>query len=119
MVGAQIIGTVIEAAPSATAMGSQLSISLCQLGSTTRSEVVRLEYATGLSMYGANPVIDQNRNLRAPPLHRRRPAPGQPRRPARHGFRCRKSRLRRHHHRRRLDLRAGLQRRRQLVLRLI
>ena len=64
VVGAQITTTVIEATPSSSALGTQLSISLCQLGSATRSEAMRLEYATGLSMYGANPVIDQNRNLR-------------------------------------------------------
>ena len=33
-------------------------------GATTNTEVLRLEADTGLSMYGANPVIDQNRGLR-------------------------------------------------------
>ena len=36
----------------------------CPPGSATRSEMARLDHANGLSMFGANPVIDQNRHLR-------------------------------------------------------
>jgi hypothetical protein len=48
----------------ASAMGGQLRIEVCPAGSGTATEVLRMEAATGLSMFGANPVIDQNRALR-------------------------------------------------------
>ena len=61
---ATILCTVIEPTPSSSAMGSRLGFYACGLGSTSSTEVVRMEAATGLSMYGANPVIDQNRAIR-------------------------------------------------------
>lgn len=56
-----ILGRVIEPTPSDTAMGGQLAFFLSPLGSATTSEVARFEFGTGFSMFGANPVIDQNR----------------------------------------------------------
>jgi hypothetical protein len=44
-----------------SAMGAQLRFEVCPIGSGTLTEVVRLDPGTGLSMFGANPVIDQNR----------------------------------------------------------
>lgn len=60
--GAQILVITTEATPGASAMGSRLTVLQSPLGSATLSEIVRLEHATGLSMFGANPVIDQDRN---------------------------------------------------------
>lgn len=62
--GARLVFTVIAATPSTTDMQSRASIECCPAGSVTDTEVVRVEHATGLSMFGANPVIDQNRILR-------------------------------------------------------
>lgn len=53
--------TAIETTPSDTAMGTRLSISLPPAGSVTPSEILRLEVASGLSLFGANPVIDGSR----------------------------------------------------------
>jgi hypothetical protein len=36
----------------------------CPSGSLTLTEIVRFEHATGFSMFGTNPVIDQNRHFR-------------------------------------------------------
>jgi hypothetical protein len=44
-----------------TAMGGQMRIELCPIGSGTATEVLRIEAGAGISMFGANPVIDQNR----------------------------------------------------------
>lgn len=57
----QLLGTVIEPTPSQTAMGSRLAILTAPLGTVLPVETVRFEFDTGFSMYGANPVIDQNR----------------------------------------------------------
>lgn len=56
--------SVIEPAPGAGKMGGQWVIQLSPLGSASPVEVVRLEADTGLSMFGTNPVIDQNRIVR-------------------------------------------------------
>lgn len=54
--------TVIEPTPGAAAMGGRWSIICAPLGSTSlATDTVRIEHDTGLSMFGANPVIDQNR----------------------------------------------------------
>lgn len=53
---------IVEPTPSSTALGARWNVELTPLGSTSRAEVARLEHDTGLSMYGANPVIDQNRH---------------------------------------------------------
>ncbi len=63
--GIQITPSVIEATPSSSAFGSRLVFSLAPVGGSSLTETLRLEAGTGLSMYGANPVIDQNRNVRA------------------------------------------------------
>lgn len=55
---------VIEPTPSDTKMGGQLTFIATPLGSVTGSEMMRFEFATGLSMYGANPVVDANRVIR-------------------------------------------------------
>lgn len=57
-------GLVIEPTPSDTAMGGSYRVLVTTLGTVTLTEVARLEVATGLSMFGANPVIDANRLLR-------------------------------------------------------
>lgn len=54
--------TITAATPSATDMQSRWSLFTVPAGSVTATEVLRAETATGLSMFGANPVIDQNRN---------------------------------------------------------
>lgn len=58
---AQLACQVIDPTPSTTAMGGRLFLSVSPIGSVTQTEMIRLEPATGLSMFGANPVIDQNR----------------------------------------------------------
>jgi hypothetical protein len=59
------IGAVAKAAtPSTTDMETRLYFNLCPAGSVTSTEALRLEYSTGLSMYGANVVINQNRHFR-------------------------------------------------------
>lgn len=57
----EIQGVLIEPTPSATASGGRLLFRINALGSAAQTEVVRMDVATGLSMFGANPVIDQNR----------------------------------------------------------
>lgn len=44
-----------------THVGSRFLWRACPIGSGTLTEVARLDNETGLSMFGANPVIDQNR----------------------------------------------------------
>lgn len=61
---ASLTAIVIETTPSATHMGTSLRLSAAAIGASTVTEVARLEPGTGLSMFGANPVIDQNRVLR-------------------------------------------------------
>lgn len=59
--GAAISAQLIDPTPSTTAMGMRLFFSLAAIGAVTNTEVARLEVATGLSMFGANPVINANR----------------------------------------------------------
>lgn len=47
-----------------THLGTRCQIKMCPVGSGTNTEVARFENETGLSMFGANPVIDQNRVFR-------------------------------------------------------
>lgn len=56
--------TVIETTPSATALAGRLSYSVNAVGSVVPSEILRLEHAVGLSLFGANPVIDSRRHYR-------------------------------------------------------
>jgi hypothetical protein len=52
---------VVAATPSATNMESQQRTLLCPASSVTLTEIERWAHASGLSMFGANVVIDQNR----------------------------------------------------------
>lgn len=61
---ASLRATVIETTPSATAMGGQVAFFVTPIGSVTSAEVARFNNASGLSMFGANVVIDANRLLR-------------------------------------------------------
>lgn len=65
---AQFSAFVIEPTPSSTAMGGSLRFLTTPLGSITVTEVARFENATGLSMFGANSVIDANRVFRLRPF---------------------------------------------------
>ena len=47
-----------------THIGTQVQLFLCPIGSGTLTEVVRFDNASGISMFGANPVIDANRVFR-------------------------------------------------------
>lgn len=47
-----------------THIGSQYQFFACPIGSGTLAEVARLDNESGLSMFGANPVIDANRVFR-------------------------------------------------------
>jgi hypothetical protein len=49
---------------SAGALGVDCVVSCTPAGSTVRQDVMRVSAATGLSMFGANTVVDQNRHLR-------------------------------------------------------
>lgn len=59
-IGAQIRAQTTETW-SGTANGTRLTFSVVALATTTLTEVARFESATGLSMFGANPVVDANR----------------------------------------------------------
>jgi hypothetical protein len=64
-VAAQLRALLVETGPvGSSAMGGQLRFETCPIGSGTLSEILRLDAANGLSMFGANPVIDQNRAVR-------------------------------------------------------
>lgn len=57
-----IRATLIETGTVAsTALGTRWTVLACGIGSGTLTEIARFETGTGLSLFGANPVIDQNR----------------------------------------------------------
>ena len=58
---AEISAVVSEASYGASALGGYLRLRLCAVGSPTLTEVARFDNENGLSMFGTNPVIDQNR----------------------------------------------------------
>lgn len=58
---ASFAATIIEPTPGPTAMGARLVFSVAALGGVGATEVARYEVGTGISMFGANPVIDNNR----------------------------------------------------------
>lgn len=60
---ARIQGVVIAATPSSTDMQGRIVGSVTPASSVTPTEVFRWEAGTGLSMYGANPVIDSQRRF--------------------------------------------------------
>lgn len=63
--GARIQGVMTETATvDATHLGMQLRVLACPIGSATLTEVARFDNESGLSMFGANPVVDRNRALR-------------------------------------------------------
>lgn len=59
-----ILATVIAGTPSSSDMEARCTISLAPSASAASSEILRLDHASGLSLYGANPVIDANRLFR-------------------------------------------------------
>lgn len=61
LAGATILVSALENFTSGAA-GSRVSFNVAGIGSASTTEVIRLEALTGLSMFGANVVIDQNRN---------------------------------------------------------
>jgi hypothetical protein len=62
--GFLLVVTVTAASPSSSDMQSRMTAWLPPAGSGSVSEILRLEHATGMSMFGANVVIDQNRHPR-------------------------------------------------------
>lgn len=54
---------VVAVTPSATDMEARAVLSLAAAGSVTATEIIRADHATGLSMFGANVVVDQNRHI--------------------------------------------------------
>lgn len=52
---------LVDPTPSTTALGSRFVLFCCPVSSVVLTEIMRFEHATGLSMFGANPVIDPNR----------------------------------------------------------
>lgn len=64
-ISAQLRCTLTETSTvDATHIGSRFTYFLCPVGTAALTEVSRFENETGLSMFGANPVIDQNRVFR-------------------------------------------------------
>jgi hypothetical protein len=63
-IGGLFKATCIDPSASDTAMGTRWSWFASPVGSVSLSEVLRLEAGSGISMFGANPVIDQNRAIR-------------------------------------------------------
>lgn len=60
--GARIQGVLTETATvDSTHVGMQLRVFACPIGSGTLTEVARFDNESGLSMFGANAVIDKNR----------------------------------------------------------
>jgi hypothetical protein len=63
--GARIQAVVSETATlDASHVGMQIRLLACPVGSGTLTEVARFDNESGLSLFGANPVIDKNRALR-------------------------------------------------------
>ncbi len=58
---AEISAVVSETSYGPSALGGYLRVRLCPVGSPSLAEVARLDNENGLSLFGANPVIDQNR----------------------------------------------------------
>jgi hypothetical protein len=63
-IAAHFRAIVIAPSPSSADMETRLVFSACAAGSGTASELFRFDHATGLSLYGANPVINHNRHFR-------------------------------------------------------
>jgi hypothetical protein len=63
--GARIQAVVSETATlDASHAGMQLRLYACPVGTATLTEVARFDNESGLSMFGANPVVDKNRGVR-------------------------------------------------------
>ena len=54
----------VTATLDASHVGMQIRLLACPVGSGTLSEVARFDNESGLSLFGANPVIDKNRGVR-------------------------------------------------------
>lgn len=61
---ANVRGVAIAATPSATDMEGRVVVNCSPTGTVAATEVSRFDHASGFSMYGANPVIDQDRVFR-------------------------------------------------------
>ncbi|MBV9989664.1 MAG: DUF2793 domain-containing protein [Alphaproteobacteria bacterium] len=61
---AEIGAVVSETTYGTSALGGYLRFRLAPVGSASLTEVARLDNENGLSLFGANPVIDQNRGHR-------------------------------------------------------
>jgi len=59
---ARISAVLVEPTPSTTALGTELRFLASALGAASGLEVARMSRSTGLSLMGANVVIDENRN---------------------------------------------------------
>ena len=63
--GAGIVVSTIAATPSSTDMQSRfVAAALRPAGSVVPTEIMRADHASGLSAFGANPFLDQNRHFR-------------------------------------------------------
>jgi hypothetical protein len=60
----QLRSTVIAVTPSPTDLEARVTLLIVPPGSVVVSEIARFEHASGFSMFGANPVINQNRHFR-------------------------------------------------------
>lgn len=58
---------VVAATPSNTDMESDARVYVAAASSVTPTEILRLRHSTGLSMFGANVVVDAARGIRFPP----------------------------------------------------
>jgi len=61
---AQMRAVAIGTTPGAADHGARLIYQSAPSGSITQAELFRFDHETGFSMFGANPVIDQNRHIR-------------------------------------------------------
>ena len=62
--GAAMVVSTIAATPSSTDMQSRFVLQLSAAGSVVPTEIMRADHASGLSAFGANPFLDQNRHFR-------------------------------------------------------
>lgn len=66
-VSAQMFAYCVAATPSVSDGESRLTFAAAAPGSVSVTEIMRLDHASGLSMFGANPVIDAKRHMRLRP----------------------------------------------------
>lgn len=63
-ISAELRATVQAAVPSVTDMETRVAVFACGPGSIAETEIARFSVAAGLSMFGANSMIDANRHFR-------------------------------------------------------